>query len=127
MQEPERAYVIARARGMVDGGRAITKCPAAARAKGPEEVKRKRVEAAPLYLKGRVEQDEVLPEVEVLVDRPSKRARIASDDDPSEEEGNGPACKQEEELRAVTAFVIHDLKAELLVELLQAIRPRWNS
>ena len=64
-QEWERAYLLAKARGMVDGARVINKCPAATQAETPEEAKRKRVEAAPLFLKGRVELDEALPEVDV--------------------------------------------------------------
>ena len=43
----------------------ITECPAATRAQTPEEAKQQRVEASPAYLRGRVERDEELPEVEV--------------------------------------------------------------
>ena len=39
-------------------------CPPAASAKTREETQRKRVEAAPAHLKGRVERDKTLPAVE---------------------------------------------------------------
>ena len=99
---------------MVDGARVINKCPAAASAKTWGEAKRKRVEAAPLCLRGRVERNEKLPEVEV------KRARASSQAD-----GAAAAAKQEE-LCAVVGFVVKELKAELVVELLQALKPRWS-
>ena len=109
---------------MVDGAHVINKCPAAAKAKAPEEAKRKRVEAAPLFLKGRVELDEALPEVDVRREAESKRDRASTDvgvgDD--DEVGEAEACEQEV-LRAVVGFVVKDLKAELVVELLQAIKP----
>ena len=60
-----RAYLLAKARAMVDGVRVITKCPAAARAGTADEAKQRRVDAAPLSLRGRVEREEALPEVEV--------------------------------------------------------------
>ena len=105
LEEPERAYLLAKARAMVDGVRVITRCPAAARAGTAEEAKQRRVEAAPLSLRGRVEREEALPEVEVRgVQNPGAQ----------------------EELRAVVGFVLQGLKAELVVELLQAIRPRWS-
>ena len=106
LEEPERAYLLAKARAMVDGVRVITRCPAAARAGTAEEAKQRRVEAAPLSLRGRVEREEALPEVEVRgVQNPGA---------------------QEELRRAVLGFVLQGLKAELVVELLQAIRPRWS-
>ena len=77
-QDWERAYLLAKAQGMVDGARLIKKCPAATQAKTPEDAKRKRVEAAPLYLKGRVERDETLPEVEVGEAGPRKRGAAST-------------------------------------------------
>ena len=53
---------------MQDGVRAIRLCPAAAEAGTPEEAKLRRIEAAPVYLRGRVEGDEALPGVEVRTD-----------------------------------------------------------
>ena len=113
--------MLAKARGMVDGVRVIKRCPAAAKAATPEEAKRKRVDAAPLYLKGRVERDETLPEVEVGEEGPRKRGRASSDEGCGEDD-DGEAYKQEV-LRAVVGFVVNDLKAELVVELLQAVKP----
>ena len=107
---------------MVDGARVINKCPAATQAKTPEEAKRKRVEAAPLYMRARVERDETLPEVEVGEAGPRKRGR-ASSDVGDEEGGDGAEAYKQEVLRAVVGFVVNDLKAELVVELLQAIKP----
>ena len=94
--------MLAPAHGMREAIDAITKCPAATRAKTPEEAKRKRVEAAPACLKGRVEEDEVLPVVEV------RRG------------GQG------EELQAVVAHVVWELKSELVVELMGFLRPKWS-
>ena len=91
-------------------------------AKTPEEAKRKRVEAAPLYLKGRVERDETLPEVEVGEAGPRQGDR-ASSDVGDEEGGDGAEAYKQEVLRAVVGFVVNELKAELVVELLQAIKP----
>ena len=98
---------------MVDGARVINKCPAAAKAKRRSQAKRKRVEAAPLYLKGRVERDETLPEVEVGEEGPRKRGR-ASSDEGCGEDYDGEAFKQEV-LRAVVGFVVTKLKSELVV------------
>ena len=117
---PSDLYLLAKAQGMVDGARLIKKCPAATQAKTPEEAKRKRVEAVPLYLRGRVERDETLPEVEVGEEGPRKRGRASSDEGGDDD---GEALKQEV-LRAVVGFVLTELKAELVVELLQAIKPR---
>ena len=119
-QDWERVYVLAKAQGMVDGARVINKCLAATQAATPEEAKRKRVEAAPLHLKGRVERDETLPEVEVGEEGPRKRGRASSDE--GGDDDGGEAFKQEV-LRAVVGFVVTELKAELVVELLQAIKP----
>ena len=38
----------------------------------------------------------------------------------------GAASDKQEELRAVLGFVVNDLKAELLVELLKSMKPRWG-
>ena len=119
-QDWERVYVLAKARGMVDGARVNNKCPAATHAKTPEEAKRMRVEAAPLCLKGRVERDETLPEVEVGQEVRRKRGRASSDEGADDDDGE---AYQQEVLRAVVGFVVNNLKAELVVELLQAIKP----
>ena len=55
LQATVRIYALVRAHKMpVASDAIITRCPAAAQAKTPEEAKRTRVEAAPMYLKGRV-------------------------------------------------------------------------
>ena len=109
-QAPERvrAYLLTRARAMVDGVAVIVKCPAAARAGTAEQAKQRRIEAAPLWLRGRMEGEMALPEVVVE----------------GQEEGAAQSSYEDERLRAVVGFVLEDLKAELLVELLQAISPR---
>ena len=107
--QASRAYLLTRARAMVDGVVVVVKCPAAARAGTAEEAKQRRVEAAPLWLRGRVEGEMALPEVVVE----------------GQEEGAAQSSSYEDErLRAVVGFVLEDLKAELLVELLQAMSPR---
>ena len=77
-----------------------------------EAANRRRVEEAPLYLQGRLERGEALPEVEVV----EQSAWVVN-----EGEGGG---YEEEEKAAVARFVVEVLKAELVVELLQAIKPR---
>ena len=94
----------------------INKCPAAAEGRTRGEAKRKRVEAAPLYLRDRVERDEKLPEVEDV--------RVGGASEGSESDG-AEEYKQEV-LCAVVGFVVTELKAELVVELLQALKPRWS-
>ena len=109
-QEWERAYTLAKARCMSDAALAIEKTPSAAGARTPEEVQCKRMEAAPLCLRGRVEGGEALPEVGV------EEAR-------TEEQGRGEGgCEKEEELREVARFALEALKAELFVEYMQWMR-----
>ena len=118
MQGWERDYFLTKARAMVDGKREITKCPAATNAKTRSEAKRKRVEVAPLSLKGRVERDEPLPEVGVgMEDGDRKRARSSSEGE-EEEEG----AYKKEELRAVVGHVVEHFKRVLFVELMQWAR-----
>ena len=106
---------------MVDGVNAITKCPAAARAQTAEEAKRKRVEEAPLYLRGRVEGDLKLPKVEVRsLRRRSKRLR--SGEAAAAAGGGGgedEAERKEEELRAVVGHVAREMKGELVVDVME--------
>ena len=110
MQDWERDYFLTKARAMVDGKRDVTKCPAATNAKTRSEAKRKRVEVAPLSLKGRVERDEPLPEVEV--------EREGGEEEQKEDEG----AFKKEELRAVVGHVVEHFKGVLFVELMQWAR-----
>ena len=59
-QEYEQAYVLSKARRMVD--QQVSRRGASTDA---EEAKRKQVQAAPLYLRGRMKRDEDLPEIEI--------------------------------------------------------------
>ena len=69
-------------REMVDGTDAIIiKCPAATRATTPGEAKPKRVEASPLYLRGRVEREDEMPEVEVAKARGKLKGRASGGGD----------------------------------------------
>ena len=110
-QEPERAFIIAKVRHMVDSARTIQKIPEAVSAKTRGEAHRKRIEAAPVSLKRRVETGEPLPEVDVR--------------DEGEDEEMGRHGKKHR-VSEVARFVAFHLKAELVVELLQTIRPRWS-
>ena len=126
--EPERCYTLAKARGIHDGIHVIRKCPAASLAGTPEEAKRKRVEASPAYLRGRVEEEAELPEVEVMGhgegDRDSERDRKRGR---SSSEGQDEAGEfKQEELSAVALHVVAQLKAELVLDLMEALRPRWS-
>ena len=122
MQDWERDYFLTKARAVVDGKRDITKCPAATRAATPAEAKQKRVEVAPLSLKGRVERDEPLPEVEVGREGGDrKRARSSSEGEEEEEEEDEGSYKKEE-LRAVVGHVVEHFKGVLFVELMRWVR-----
>ena len=72
LQEPDRAFLLAKTRAMRDGGEAIIKAGVAARARTRQEERLRQVEAAPPFLKGRAERGDELPEVEVR----GKRARV---------------------------------------------------
>ena len=103
---------------MVDSARTIQKIPEASSTRTRGETHRKRIEAAPLSLKRRVERGESLPEVDVRdagegEDRHGKKRRVS--------EG-----AEEDVLHEVARFVAFHLKAELVVELLQTIKPRWG-
>ena len=115
-QEWERSYVLAKARGITDGVFAIKKFTPAASARTGGAVKRMRVEAAPTYLKGRVEREEALPEVEVGGESQRKRPRSSI--------GDEEKAYKEEEQGAVVGHVVQELKAELVVELMEMLRPR---
>ena len=65
-------------------------------------------EAAPGWLKGRVEVDKALPVVEI---------RWGEEEEEEEEEG---------ELHAVVGRVVWDLKSELVIELMGLLRPKWS-
>ena len=96
---------------MRDAADTISKCPA----------------AAPAYLKGRVERGEALPEVEIAVDGPREVGPSVSREGGGEgSEGTGSCVKGEEELQAVVRFVVTELKSELVVELMQWLRPKWT-
>ena len=116
LQEPERTYLLAKARALRDGVETIAKSGGTATA--PDEAERRRIEASPLYLLGRVERHEELPEVEVH--------GVGE----QEEEGVGlmnSAAYKAEELQAFLRFVVGEMKGELVVELLRDLkpRPRW--
>ena len=50
------------------------------------------------------------------------RSRSASEGS----ESDGAEAYKQEVLCAVVGFVVKELKAELVVELLQALKPRWS-
>ena len=105
LQEWERSYVLTKALRLVHATLAITKCQAAARAKTPEEAKLKRVEAAPLCLKGRDERDEALPEVDV---RKVEQGEGQASGGKGEDEGESYEREsyEREKLCAVAGFVV---------------------
>lgn len=105
-KEPERAFLIAKARAMTDSAYAISKISAEATARTRSMVNRPKIEAVHPSLKRRVERYAPLPEVEV------KRTR-------GSEEG------ADDELREVLMFVLHKLEPQLVVEFLQILKPRW--
>ena len=103
MQDPNRASMLDRARKISDMVYAINKTPTTSRTRA--RAKKDRVKAAHDCLKGRVERDEVLPEVQVN----SARTR---------------SLKQEE-LCAVVGFVVNELKPELVEGLMKDLLPKW--
>ena len=108
--------MLVKARRIRDSVHAIRKIPAAASARTRGEAKRKRVEVAPAYLRARVEHDEELPQVEVRGDETLEKGRSSG-------EAWSERDYKKEELRAVADFVAGGMKAELVVELLQALEP----
>ena len=64
LQEPERAYLLVKAQELREAIDTIVTSPSAAQAKTPEEALQKRIQAAPSYLRSRVEREQGLPEVE---------------------------------------------------------------
>ena len=111
LQEWERAYVLVKARRMLDGAHTIRDWPAAIRAPTTEEAKRRRVEAALTYLKGRVERGEELPEVEAV--RVEERETGWSS-----QEGIREGVDEEELRRAVAGHVLEALNADLVADVL---------
>lgn len=93
---------------MVDSVRVIHKIPEASSTKTRGQAHVKQVEAAPLSLTGRVWRGEPLPEVDVR--DASKKKRRGSED----------------VLLAVARFVAFELESELVVDVVKAIRPRWD-
>ena len=81
--------------------------PTAAQVMTAEEAKRQRVMAVPPFLRRRVGKDEALPEVEL-----------------SREGVEG--VRDAERLRAVLGFVLLEMKPDLVMELMEALRPRWS-
>ena len=109
--EPDRVYALIKVHRLSEAVRAINECPAATGARSLEEAKQMRVEAAPVYLKTRVESDQALPDVQVR----------------SEEEGaSGEESGEGERLRAVVGHVVKELKQELVIELAEYLRPKWS-
>ena len=101
-------YLLTKAQKMREAVDVITKCPAAAEAKTRGLAKRKRVEAAPLYLTGRVERDEELPGVEVEGAKGKKRKSEA-------------AREKQEQFAAVLGFVVREMKGDLMVDLQETL------
>ena len=119
-EKPKRAYMLLKAQRLREAAQAINDCLSGGphgTVMAPEEAKRKRVEAAPVYLKGRVERDEALPEVEVRRDMLGWVARVLH---------VGQRVRKER-LLAVVEHVVLELKPELVVELVEFLRPRWGS
>ena len=91
-QEWARRYLISKARGIRDAAYPPTTANPVTTS---EESRRARIEAAPLYLRGRFERDDVLPGVEV---RKGGLGKV-------------------EVLEEVTRHVLEELKADLVLEL----------
>ena len=104
--------MLAKVRHMVDSVRVIHKIPEASSTKTRGQAHVKQVEAAPLSLRGRVERGEPLPEADVR-DASGKKRRVSEEQE-----------EKEKVLRAVARFVAFELKAELVVELLETLKPR---
>ena len=120
LREPERANVLLKARRLVDGLAAVIQSRAATRATTPEEAHCARVEVAPPYLLGRVERGQELPAVEVMGEEERKGGHPLS----TEGEEGGP--RDGGRLSGVVRHVVWEMKAELVVELMGMIRPRWS-
>ena len=104
---------MAKAHRILDGVVAIRRCPAAVQ---PEEAKRRRVDAAPLFLRGRVERGEKLPRIWLFKELVGAWAKQPGD---YEEEGEF----MREELSGVLELVIEGMKTELMMELVKMMGP----
>ena len=102
--ELERAALLSKARAVVDATESISKAPEKVGAKTRGEAQRAREEAAPAWLRGRVERGEALPSVEVV------------------EQAGGQ--KEEEEREAVYEYIVRHMKEDLCIELAEGMRLR---
>ena len=100
-KEPERVRALSKGRYISDVTYLMDNVSSSTRAK----TKTKRIEAAPLSIKRRVEQDEALPKVQV------KKARSSN--------------VEEVKLCAVVGFVLKDLKPSLVKGLKEYLTPAW--
>jgi hypothetical protein len=91
---------------VVDATESISKAPEKVGAKTRGEAQRAREEAAPAWLRGRVERGEALPSVEVV------------------EQAGGQEAEEEEEVGAVCEYLVRDLKPDLHIELMAGLRLR---
>ena len=111
LAEPDRVRLLHRARTINDAHHAINKAAedAVNAGESPEERREKIIAAAPPCLKGRVERDEELPQVEMM--------------EVSEENA------QEAKLAAAAECVVMDgkLPGEVFVELMEMMLPKWDN
>jgi hypothetical protein len=99
--EPQRAYVLHKARTLHQDTTTRQQAPAA---------------PVPAYLSPRVQGGKRLPQVEVAVGRPDRQGTRAA------QEGRQAKEKEkDEEVCAMVGYVVKDLAAELYTELLQGL------
>ena len=108
IEEPERVCLLLKAQRVEDTVRSLaTTAAPLPHAETLEEPRRgARLAAVPLYLKGRVQREEKLPEVEV--------------------KAVGEGANEGEVLRAAVSHVVRELKPELVGELMAYMRPKWS-
>lgn len=116
--QAEKAFVLGRARAVVDAVETITRAPEKVGAETEAEAQKARERAAPAYLKDRASKGEALPEMEVM-----GQAGQHDDDEGKEQEDQE---EEEEERRAVAEYMVRHLKGDLFVEVMQGlIYRRW--
>ena len=106
-QEWERAHWLTKALRLEACTEAMVNSPTASLARRSASTRLRLQLAAPLYLRGRVERAEPLPEV--VVSKQGFLRRLVYGDD--------------EKLRAVALYVLRDMNRDLVVGFMEMIRP----
>ena len=118
MGESLRAYVLWRAQAIADGVRTLRRCPKDWAPEPEKAAWSAQVALLPSPLHQRGLNAQTQPDVQVTVGESERTGG------PSLEAGDA-ADEKREELGAVVSHVVFELKGELVVELMEYMRPGW--